>query len=164
MKTWIFISLRKFRIAAFAMLFFWFSVTKQSLENVFFFPALIRNAHVTRYVTLARPLRLIILYFLMEILVRWSALYLHDSKWNLRSDVDGLNHTKYLLNLVCIVYNTGHWIALKYICALDGWLRMGLPPPPREFCRHILSCRELKAEYFKKCLHSVRWALVCKSL
>ena len=29
------------------------------------------------------------------------------------------------------------------------------PPPPREFCRHILSCRELKAESFKKCLHSV---------
>ena len=39
---------------------------------------------------------------------------------------------------------------------LDGWLRMGLPPPPpREFCRHILSCRELKAESFKRCLHSV---------
>ena len=29
------------------------------------------------------------------------------------------------------------------------------PPPPREFCRHILSCRELKAESFKRCLHSV---------
>ena len=29
------------------------------------------------------------------------------------------------------------------------------PPPPREFCRHILSCRELKAESFKTCLHSV---------
>ena len=40
---------------------------------------------------------------------------------------------------------------------IDGWLRMGLlpPPPPREFCRHILSCRELKAESFKRCLHSV---------
>ena len=24
-----------------------------------------------------------------------------------------------------------------------------------EFCRHILSCRELKAESFKRCLHSV---------
>ena len=31
----------------------------------------------------------------------------------------------------------------------------GLAPPPREFCRHILSCRELKAESFKRCLHSV---------
>ena len=40
--------------------------------------------------------------------------------------------------------------------SVDGWLRMGLlPPPPREFCRHILSCRELKAESFKRCLHSV---------
>ena len=29
------------------------------------------------------------------------------------------------------------------------------PPPPREFCRHILSCSELKAESFKRCLHSV---------
>ena len=29
------------------------------------------------------------------------------------------------------------------------------PPPPREFCRHIISCRELKAESFKRCLHSV---------
>ena len=29
------------------------------------------------------------------------------------------------------------------------------PPPPREFCRHILSCRELKAESFKRCLHSM---------
>ena len=28
--------------------------------------------------------------------------------------------------------------------------------PPWEFCRHILSCREMKAESFKKCLHSVR--------
>ena len=31
----------------------------------------------------------------------------------------------------------------------------GFAPPPREFCRDILSCRELKAESFKKCLHSV---------
>ena len=38
---------------------------------------------------------------------------------------------------------------------VDGWLRMGLLPPPREFCRHILSCRELKAESFKRCLRSV---------
>ena len=37
---------------------------------------------------------------------------------------------------------------------IDGWLRMGLLPP-REFRRHILSCRELKAESFKRCLHSV---------
>ena len=31
-------------------------------------------------------------------------LYLHDSKRNPRSDVDGLTHTKQLLNLLCIVY------------------------------------------------------------
>ena len=42
---------------------------------------------------------------------------------------------------------------------LDGWLRMGLLPPPREFCRHILSCIELKAESFKRCLHSVLWGV-----
>ena len=30
---------------------------------------------------------------------------------------------------------------------VDGWLRMGLLPP-REFRRHILSCRELKAKSF----------------
>ena len=55
----------------------------------------------------------------------------------------------------------GRWTHNYYLLALrlvDGWLRMGLlprPPPPREFCRHILSCRELKAESFKRCLHSV---------
>ena len=32
-------------------------------------------------------------------------LYLHDSKRNSRSDVDGLTHTKQLLNLLCIVYS-----------------------------------------------------------
>ena len=48
------------------------------------------------------------------------------------------------------------WGFQKNKCFLvDGWLRMGLLPPPREFCRHILSCRELKAESFKRCLHSV---------
>ena len=31
----------------------------------------------------------------------------------------------------------------------------GFAPPPREFCRHILSCREFKAESFKRCLPSV---------
>ena len=38
----------------------------------------------------------------------------------------------------------------------------GFAPPPREFCRHILSSRELKAESFKKCLHSVRWGVSLK--
>ena len=60
------------KIAAFAMLF-WFSVTKQSFEN-----GLENDQKYPRYplvlklnVTLARPLRLVILYFvLMENLVR----------------------------------------------------------------------------------------------
>ena len=58
-------------------------------------------------VTLARPLRLVILYFFnWKILSDGRRLYLHDSKWNSRSDVDGLTHTKQLLNLLCIVYIT----------------------------------------------------------
>ena len=58
-------------------------------------------------VTLARPLRLVILYFF-----KWKTLsddrrlYLHDSKLNLNSNVDGLTRTKQLLNLLCIVYFT----------------------------------------------------------
>ena len=35
----------------------------------------------------------------------------------------------------------------------------GFAPAPREFRRHILSCRELKVESFKTCLHSVRWGV-----
>ena len=56
-------------------------------------------------VLLARPLRLVILYFL-----KWKTLsddrrlYLNDSKLTLSSDVEGLTHTKQLLNLLCIVY------------------------------------------------------------
>ena len=35
---------------------------------------------------------------------------------------------------------------VRPMITIDGWLRMGLlPPPPREFCRHILSCTELIA-------------------
>ena len=56
-------------------------------------------------VTLARPLRLVIPYFFQwKFLWDVRRLYLHDSKWNWRSDVDGLTHTKQLLNLLCIVY------------------------------------------------------------
>ena len=35
----------------------------------------------------------------------------------------------------------------------------GFASPSWEFCRHILSCRELKAESFKKCLHSMHWGV-----
>ena len=56
-------------------------------------------------VTLARPLRLVIPYFFKwKFLSDVRRLYLHDSKRNLRSIVDGLTHTKQLLNLLCIVY------------------------------------------------------------
>ena len=96
------------KIAAFAMLF-WFLATKQSRENGFGFP---HDQKYPRYtlvlklnVTLARPLRLVILYsFKWKFLSDDRRLYLHDSKLNSRSDVDGLTHTKQLLNLLCIVY------------------------------------------------------------
>ena len=53
------------------------------------------------------------------------------------------------------IFSTFSKVCYNKYLPIDGWLRMGLPPPPREFCRHILSCRELKAESFKRCLHSV---------
>ena len=54
--------------------------------------------------TLTRSLRSEILYFFKwKILSDDRRLYFHDSKRNSRSDVDGLNHTKQLLNLSCIV-------------------------------------------------------------
>ena len=56
-------------------------------------------------VTLARSLRLVNLYFLKwKILSDDRGMYLYDSKINSRSDVDGLTHTKQLLNLLCIAY------------------------------------------------------------
>ena len=44
------------------------------------------------------------IFFKWKILSDDRRLYFHDSKWNSRSDVDGLTHTKQLLNLLCIVY------------------------------------------------------------
>ena len=58
--------------------------------------------------------------------------------------------SKYSLVVLCVGYPNG--------CLLDGWLRMGLPPS-RDFCRYILSCRELKAESFRRCLHTVLWGV-----
>ena len=56
-------------------------------------------------VTLARLLRLVNQYFFKwKFLSDVRRLYFHDSKWNLRIDVDGLTHTKQLLYLLCIVY------------------------------------------------------------
>ena len=57
------------------------------------------------------------------------------------------------LDIYCLLM-----ISFSSFRVIDGWLRMGLLPP-REFCRHILSCRKLKAESFKRCLHSVLWCV-----
>ena len=107
-KLVLYFSEKSQKIAAFAMLF-WFSVTKQLLKNIFGFPQWSEISMLSLVLklnfTLAWPLRLVIPYF-----CKWKFLsddrcfYLHDSKWNLRSDVDGFNHTKQLLNLLCIVY------------------------------------------------------------
>ena len=109
MKTWSFISLRKFRKLQHLLCFFWFSVTKQSFKNVFGFPqwseipTLPASLKIKRHFSMV--LRLVILYFLKwKILSDDWRLYLHDSKWNSRSDVAGLTHTKQLLNLLCIIY------------------------------------------------------------
>ena len=72
------------KIAAFAM-HFWFSVTKQSFENGFGSP---NDQKYPRYplvlkfnITLARPLRLVIVYFFKwKILSDDRRLNLHDSK------------------------------------------------------------------------------------
>ena len=54
-------------------------------------------------------LRFVILYFFIwKILSDDGRLYLHDSKLNSRSDVDGLTHTKQLLNLLCKVDHCLH--------------------------------------------------------
>ena len=107
MKTWSFISLRRFRKLQNLLCFFVFQWPNNRWKMVL---ASTNDRKYPRYplvlklnVTLARPLRLTILYFL-----KWKILSddrrLNDSKWNLRSDVDGLTHTKLLLNLLCIVY------------------------------------------------------------
>ena len=52
-------------------------------------------------VTLAWPLRLVILYFFTwKILSDDRRLYLHDNKRNSRSDVDGLTHTKTIAKFI----------------------------------------------------------------
>ena len=98
-------------IAAFAMLF-WFSVTKQSFENGFGFPQWLEIPTLPTSLKIKRHFSTTAAFgnsvFLKEkILSDDRRLYLHDSKWNSRSDVDGLAHTKQLLNLLCIVYT---WI------------------------------------------------------
>ena len=94
-------------IAEFAMLF-WFSVTKQSFENDVGFPqwselpTLPACLKIKRHVSTAAAFGNSV-FFKWKILSDDRRLYLHNSKWNSRSDVDGLTHTKQLLNLLCIV-------------------------------------------------------------
>ena len=120
MKYWSFISPRKFRKVQHLLCFFGFQWPNNPLKMVLAPP---NDQKYPRYplvlklnVTLALPLRLVILYFFKwKILSDDRRLYLHDSKWNSRSGVDGLTHTKQLLNLLCIVYITcqisvGLWI------------------------------------------------------
>ena len=86
-------------------------------------------------VTLARPLRLVIPYFFKwKLLSDVRRLYLHDSKWNLRSDVDGLTHTKQLLNLLCIVYMIHTVLFIKSLLNVYAQLRLML-----EVCRLVLA-------------------------
>ena len=135
-KTWSFISLRKFRKLQHFLCFFGFQWPNNRLKMVSTSP---NDQKYQRYplvlklnVTLARPLRLVILYFFKrKLLSDDRRLYLHDSKWNSRSDVDGLNNTKQLLNLLCIVYftdqkNSAPTPSLKkyiheYICLVWIW-------------------------------------------
>ena len=109
MKTWAFISLRKFRKLQHLLCFFGFQLPNNHFKMVSAYP---NDQKYPRYplvlklnITLARPLRLVILFFFKwKILSDDRRLYLHDSKSNSRSDVDRLTHTKQLLNLLCIVY------------------------------------------------------------
>ena len=121
MKNWSFISLRKFRKLQHLLRFFGFQWPKNRLKMVLASP---NDRKCQSYplvlklnVTLARTLRLVILYlFKWKILSDDRRLYLHDSKWNSGSDVDGLTHTKQLLNLLCIVYSyMGQFMRFWYL-------------------------------------------------
>ena len=96
------------KIASFAI-FFWFSVTKQSFENSFCFPqwseipTLPASLKIKRHFSTTAAFGKSV-FFKWKILSDDQRFYIHNSKWNSRSDVDGLTHTKQLLNLVCIVY------------------------------------------------------------
>ena len=77
-ETWSFISLRKLRKLQYLLCFFGFQWPNNRLKMVLASP---NDQKYTLYplalksnVTLTRPLRFVILYFLMQNLVRWSAL------------------------------------------------------------------------------------------
>ena len=121
------------KIAAFAMLF-WFSVTKQSFENGFGFPQwseipmLPASLKIKRHFSMAAAFGNSV-SFKWKILSDDPRLYLHDSKWNSRSDVDGLIHTKQLLYLLFIVYiYTNTWLLWNHEHILVGkksWTHSG---------------------------------------
>ena len=88
--------------------------TKQSFENGFGFPkwseilTLPASLKIKRHFSTAVAFGNSV-FFKWKILSDDRRLYLYDSKWNSRSDVDGL-HTKQLLNLLCIVYIPQPWL------------------------------------------------------
>ena len=108
-KNWSFISRRKFRKLQHLLCFFsGFHWPNNRLKMVLACPNDQKYPHYPLIfklsITLARPLRLVIHFFKWKFLSDVRRFYLHDSKWNSRSEVDGLSHTKQLLNLLCIVY------------------------------------------------------------
>ena len=65
------------------------------------------------------------------------------------------DYSLYQIHLLTCRKRCIYIIFFKYYTCYRRMAENGFAPPPREFCRHILSCRELKAESFKRCLHSV---------
>ena len=110
------------KFAAFAMLF-WFSVTKQSFENGVGFP---NDQKYPRYplvlklnVTLARPLRWVILYFFkLKILSDDRRLYIHYSNWN------SIPLCRWADPYKTIAKFTVHSIYCQHIPERNGWVYM----------------------------------------
>ena len=71
-----------------------------------------------------------------------------ESWWGMQFWTELLKH---LLNKTAGVSLETFWTGVL----LDFELKKVLLPPPREFCRHILSWRKFQAASFKRCLHSV---------
>ena len=64
-----------------------------------------------------------------------------------------LNVSQYWLGIFC---KWNYWHIFKAVTyRLRAKKGPAPPPPPREFCRHILSWRKFQAASFKRCLHSV---------
>ena len=126
-EIWSFISLRQFRKLQHLLCFFGFHWPNNCLKVFLASPS---DQKYPRYplalkfnVTLARPLRFVIPYlFKWKFLSDVRHLYLHDSKWNLRFDVDRLTHTKQLLNLLCIVYIPKYcWMQTSFASMMSSW-------------------------------------------